>query len=120
MSNDQRETKEIILPESNKRVVIYTYLTGGENRIIQSTYAKDLKASDLIGAGSSKDILMSKVPASVVFDVQEKALKMLLVSIDGVSGVEAHIAVSNLRSTDYDYVLGQVDEVLAGVQEKKS
>jgi len=117
MTTQTRSTKEIVTPSGNK-VVVYDYITGGEMRKITALYMRDITAGDFNGVGEKK--AMSKVPVLAVFEAQELALKMLIVSVDGGSKEEAYDSAMALREEDLAVLMTEIDQYTSGTTEKKN
>lgn len=99
-----RSTKELTTPNGAK-VVVYDYVTGGEMRKIQALFVATLTAGDL-----SSSTPMDKVPATIVYQAQDLALSILVVSVNGETK-DAYQLVQNLKPDDLDYVIAEVDKL---------
>lgn len=75
-----RETKKITT-SGNHTVEVYTYLTNGESRELQRVFAKaaTIETDQTDPKGGSA----ISVSGDVAIEVEEKALKILIVSFDG-------------------------------------
>ena len=103
-----RSTKELITP-SGAKVVVYDYVTGGEMRKIQALFVGTLTAGDLAGANP-----MSKVPATIIYEAQNLALSLLIVSVNGETK-DAYQLAQNLKPEDLDYVIAEIDNLTSTI-----
>ena len=103
---NERSTKEITTPNGHK-VVIYDYMTGGENRKLQAVYMEGLTAQDINGTQIAE--IMRKVPVTTVFKAQEFALEMLIVSVDGVTEGAYKLAL-DLKEEDLSSIFAEIDK----------
>ena len=93
-----RETKEITLPKTQAKVVLYTYITGGEKREITKILTANISAD---ASGQTK----GDIPVNLVHDANDKALSFMVVSIDGFE------RASDLPSSDFDYLVTEINKV---------
>lgn len=100
-----RETKKIKLPLTGKEVVIYTFITGGEKRQINEILVGDT-ASFEAGTGQVK----GDIPLSKVYEANNKAVELLIVSIDEKTEDVTKI-LNDLPSKDYDFVYNEINEI---------
>lgn len=112
---NQRSTKEIETPGGHK-VVIYDYMTGGENRKLQAVYMEGLTAQDINGTQIAE--IMRKVPVATVFKAQEFALEMLIVSVNGVSENAYKLAL-DLKEEDLSAIFTEIDKYTTESSTKK-
>lgn len=80
----ERETKEIITPVGKQKIVMYSYLLGGEKKSF--IYAEPEKAQDMI-------------------------IEKLIVSIDG-SNENILERVNNMHGKDYDFIFREISKVI--------
>ncbi len=80
----ERETREIITPIGKQKVVIFTYLLGGEKKSF--IYAEPEKAQDMI-------------------------IEKVVVSIDGNSDNILE-RVNNMHGKDYDFIFQEISKVI--------
>lgn len=104
----ERETRELTTPNGHK-VVIKTYLTARELRAVEAVYAT--------GASISPDRPVT-VEGSVMYKAQDELLKQALVSVNGVSE-NCSEKLLDLRKSDFDFVLGEVDKISREVADVK-
>lgn len=109
----QRETKEIILTGEDKAVV-FTYLTGGEFRQVQQV---------LMGEATAKDVSETKgklqnLKVGTMMQAQDKALELLIVSVNGVSENALQLA-KDLSVKSYNVLVNYATEQMDGGGEDK-
>lgn len=97
----QRPTKTVTLPATKAEATIYTYITGGEKHSITKIITSGISA-DITGTAKGD------IPLSLVFEANQKALELLVVSISGFDGT-----VSDLPSRDYDFLVSEINKVTA-------
>ena len=110
---DNRETKEVLLPVSKAKVVVYTYLTFGEirqiNRVPTShasvTFNEDNKPT------------VSAIPGTVGEEMQDLTFSFLVKEItdsEGKAVEDKKSFINNLRQEDGEFLLQVLDEVSQG------
>lgn len=118
---DNRPVTEIVLPESQAKVVLYQYLTGGQYRDIQKGLFKNTSI-DASGLGVNKEEraevlskeLLKNVPAAILFEQSELTLQFLIKEIHDQQGtkIDDHKAfVYNLTQKDSDFLYSKADEL---------
>lgn len=110
----ERETKEVTTP-SGHTLVLKTYLTGREKRVLQFPYFKE--ASDF-----KPEVLAEKGRAGAIFEeTQDLALKTVIVSVDGKKDGDQSDSgpfsvvdwVLNLPSAEFNFVVKAINDVTA-------
>ncbi len=110
----QRETKEITLPKSGDKVVVNTYITGGENLGLTRFY---LKTAEELDQNSVKEKGRS---ATIFEETQKLAFKYLVVSINGKKDGEKDDTghrfstiefIYSLRKADYQFLVNEVNKI---------
>jgi hypothetical protein len=103
----ERETKTITTP-GGRTVVLRSYLTGREENELKGILYADLKmnADDL----QSGKMSITDIPASFVVKQEEKAIELLVVSVDGKSENAAQ-AVLDLPSSDYASIVDEINKL---------
>src|ERR1700710_912295 len=113
---NNRETREITTTGGHK-VVLKTYLTGQEDNSLTSVLYGDLKMSveDMqSGITSVKDI-----PATFVVKQEEKAIELLVVSVDGVTDNAAQ-TVLNFPKLEYQSFIVEINKIRNPTTPEKS
>jgi hypothetical protein len=110
----ERQTKTIKLPITGFTVEYYSYITAGEKRQITEILTSSISA-DMQGQAKGE------IPLSFVFKANDKAVELLIKNIDGKTD-EVLSTVTNLPSTDYDFLLSEINKVSSDsdYQEKKT
>lgn len=103
----ERETREITTPGGHK-VVLRTYLTGGESRAIRALIFADIhyEMPDVEGGKPS----MKDVPADFIVKQEQKKIELLVVSVDGDTNAPA-AKLDDLLEVDYNAVLEEIDKI---------
>lgn len=117
-----RETKEVVLPKSGEKVVVYTYITGGEDLALMRFYLKSNEELD-------KNVVKEKgVRATVFEETQRLAFKTIVLSIGGKKDGDALPDnkkfsvvdyVYNLRKEDFNYLVAKINEITKGDQKQE-
>ena len=106
MSNN-RETKTIETPSGHK-VVIYSYLTGREQRAIDDIA---LSAMEIDINGKTTGITRGKINAKIIRKTEDKMIEMLLIKLDGRDD-DLLEGILNLPSIDYQAIIKAIDSVV--------
>lgn len=106
-----RETKKIKVGENE--IEIKTYLTGGEARQIQNVFLEGMK----IGISDGKADI-DNIDAKLANSAQDKAIEMVVVSINGKTEVLEEVL--NLPKNEFDKLIVEIDRVQSGLEEKKT
>lgn len=109
-----RETKEIITPIGKNKIVIKTWLTGGESEQIQNVF---LSAQEISASNPTE----FKLKGSTISEANHKAVESVVVSVDGKTN-DILKTVLDLRSEDYRFIVEKINEIIktAPSAEKKS
>jgi len=103
----ERETKEFVTP-GNHKVVLRTYLTGREMNDIRAAMFSAMKLNmDDVQAGK---VNVSDIPGSFIVEQEQKALGILLVSVDGNSNNPVD-ALLDLPASEQDAVIKEVNKI---------
>jgi len=111
----QREIKTIETPEDGVEVKIYTYLTGREKREITNIFLSSAKLS--INGTDEARIKADNFDGSVMNRANDKAIELLVHSVNGKTENKLD-AILNMKVTDYEYVLEQINIVQQGDKKK--
>ena len=113
---DVRPTIEFTLPDSQARVVMYSFFRGGDYRELQKELLKTIQI-DINPARESKnveDAKIDKVSGSITLQQEELALRYLIKEIIKVGGekvVDIADFVYNCSIEDNEFVYDKADEV---------
>jgi hypothetical protein len=102
-----RETKTITTPGGHS-IVLRSYLTGREANQLKELLFADLKLN--IEDVRDGKMAVEDIPASFLVKQEEKAIELLVVSVDGVTENAAQ-AVLDFPSADYDAVLKAINAI---------
>jgi hypothetical protein len=102
-----RETKEITTTGGHV-VLLNAYLTGREANELKAVLFADLKMS--VEDMQSGKVSAADIPASFIVKQEEKAIEMLVVSMDGISDNAAQ-KVLDLPSAEYDAVVKEINAI---------
>lgn len=106
----QRETQTITTP-SGATVEYFSYLTGKEARSINKIFGKQIT----IEAGADQDVAKQgaafRMTADAIVEIQEAALKVLIVSVNG-NKEGAVDAVDNFKVEDYNAVVKALNPIV--------
>lgn len=114
---NNRET-ETIKTANGETVVLYASLNGGEMRQIQRMMLEGASANDIFNSQDTQQNLFDKLPASSLFDIQDKVLSMLAVSVNGDTENPSEKVLS-LKPDDTNEIMGIVIEHISGNRTKK-
>lgn len=105
-----RETITINTPIDSHELVLKTYLTGRESRIIQNVF---------IGTQNiDPENPQARVSGELIDQANDKAIELIVVSFDKVSeGVVEKVL--DLKKPDYDFVMKEINAIQNGEQYKK-
>jgi hypothetical protein len=102
----ERTKNKITLPSTKIEVEFYTYITAGEKRQITEIMTSTMSA-DITGG------VKGEIPLSLVYKSNDKALELLITRI-GENTNEVLLDVNNLPSSDYDFLLNEINKVSSG------
>lgn len=108
-----RETKKIVT-KGGIEVELYTYITGGEARQIQSIFLEGMKFK----VGTDGQTTSNEMDASLASVAQDKTIELLVVSVKGVKE-NVLKAILDLPKNDFDEVLAEIDKVQTPLTEEK-
>ncbi|OIQ65523.1 hypothetical protein GALL_529170 [mine drainage metagenome] len=111
-----RQTQEFITP-GGRKVVLNSYLSGREDNELTSVLYGDLKMSveDMQkGITSVKD-----VPATFIVKQEEKAVQLLVVSVDGNAENAAQV-VLDFPKLEYQAVIAEINKIRNPTMPEKS
>ena len=98
-----RETKEIITPIGKNKIVVKSWLTGGESEQIQGVF---LSGQD-INASNQTDF---KLKGSIIAEANHKAIETIVVSIDEKTD-NILKTILDLRAEDYRFIVDEVNKL---------
>lgn len=103
----ERETKTITTP-GGCSILLRTYLTGRESNQLKDVLFSDLKMNMAdVQAGK---IAIENIPASFLVKQEEKAIELLVVSVNGVSENVLQ-TVLDFPTADYDAVVEAINAI---------
>ncbi len=105
-----RETKEIITPLGQQKVILKAWITGREKRDINNAYLADTKV------GKDKEI---EISGNRFNAFQDRALELVVVSINGKSESLLKILLDETKSGDFAFVWKEVDNIINDSDKKK-
>ena len=107
----ERETKTIVTPIGKNQIVILTYLTGREKRLLTNIYLEEKLNYD------SENKRVEGISPAAINRAQDVAWKTVIQSFDGkkdgVNDFSVVNAVLDLRSEDYNFVVKEVNDITA-------
>lgn len=103
----------IITTPSGESVHIKEYLTAREmndyKRLFLSYVNMDISEIDTTdSSNATKKVNMDKLPGTVLIDIEEKQIKLCVVSVGDLAGSEE---VFNMREEDYNFVLQEIKKL---------
>lgn len=113
----ERETKEIVTPLGQNKIVIKAWLTGRERRAIRSVLLEGVSFS----ATSNEEENATpdyNFQGSALDKMQDKALETVVVSVDGKTENVLDILLDELKEQDFEFVLAEIDKVTGGLSEE--
>ena len=111
----EREQKTITTPKEKHEVILKTYITGREQRMLRNALIKDVTFQ------GGKGIETSGIKSSAIEQAENIAIDVLVVSVDGKEGNEKLDAILDMHVEDYNFVISEIDKIRSGkdVEEKK-
>lgn len=103
------ETKEIITPIGEVKIILKSFITGRESREIKGVYFKGVKFKMEGQISKSEDIDMSKITE----ESENKAIDTVVVSVNG-SEENKLDAILDMNVKDYDFVKDEVNKIING------
>ncbi len=110
-----REQKTITTPKGHT-VVLNAYLTGREANEVKAVMTAGIKINMDDAASGSMNV--ADLPASLVDDQNQKALQLLLVSIDGKTE-NVYELVLDLPESEYDFIEKAAKDIRTPLAEEK-
>ena len=104
-------TKEIITPQTKTKVTLKQWITGGEFEKFQEEI--------LTGLDIGVDGKLSGVKGTMVREQNHKALKLVVVSVEGSTG-DVIKSLLDFPKNDYQFVLDAVNEVTSPKAKEQS
>lgn len=105
-----RPTKEFTLPISGSKVVLKTWMSGGEWQEMQNELFAGMKINPMEPqTGQFDGLMMAKA--------SEKALQLLVVSIDGVAE-DCVKKLKEMHFKDYRFVVDEVNKITQDTGDK--
>lgn len=107
-----RETKKIILPESNIVIEIYTYLSQKGYEAIRKPFIREKKVTFIQGKG-----VFNKEDQSIsmedMIEANNANIKYMLYSIDGITGTIDKLfdMAQELSKKDYAFLVKEINKV---------
>jgi len=107
-----RETKKIILPESNIVIEIYTYLSQKGYEAIRKPFIREKKVTFIQGKG-----VVNKEDQSIsmedMIEANNANIKYMLYSIDGITGTIDKLfeMAQELSKKDYAFLVEEINKV---------
>ena len=107
-----RETKKIILPESNIVIEIYTYLSQKGYEAIRKPFMRGKKVTFIQGKG-----VVNKEDQSIsmedMIEANNANIKYMLYSIDGITGTIDKLfdMAQDLSKKDYAFLVEEINKV---------
>ena len=98
--NNERENKKLTTPVDKHEVVIKSWLTGREKRLIQSVYL------DEVTFGGKE----YQVKGELLTKAQDAALLQLIVSVNG-DPKDILEKLLDFRSEDFDFVVAEINKI---------
>jgi len=96
----ERESKEIVTPVDQHKVVIKTYLTGGESRVIENVYIDE-------SGFTVADAQTAKISSAIIDKAQDKLIEVSILSINGIAD-DIVQRVLGMKKQDTQFVLNAI------------
>jgi hypothetical protein len=107
----ERETKTIKTPLEGHEIVLYTYITGKEQREINSA-VYDKAEVDIV---DGQPVFRNFRTKDIVDAVQNKTVEIVVKSVDEKSEDTLETILS-FKSQDYEFVIQAINETVYGVK----
>lgn len=104
--NEQRETKEITTPLGKQKIVMHTWVTGGERIALKQIFLKGMKLDAESGKPDTKDMDLG----DLTLKAEMKAIEVIVVSVDNDKEDIAK-RLLEMRDTDYDFVTKEINKI---------
>lgn len=105
----QIETKEIITPVDNDKVILKSFITGRESREIKCIYSEAVKFRMEGKTSKSESVDMGELTRKT----EDKTIEVVVVSVNGIKDNKVD-AVLNMNSIDTDFVLKEINKITNG------
>lgn len=110
---EDRDTFELVTPLKEHKVILRSWINGRESQAIDNAMFSG------IGTTGDGKTLRPKISGSMLADQENKALELIVVSVDGNS-TKVVDKVLDMRKQDYEAVVKEVQRVVDGdIPEKK-
>jgi hypothetical protein len=107
----EREIKTIKTPLEQHEIALYTYITGKEQREINSA-VYDKAEVDIV---DGQPVFRNFKTKDIVDGVQNRTIEVVIKSVDG-SSENILETVLSFKSQDYEFVIQAVNETVYGVK----
>lgn len=109
---DSRPTKEITLTGTDKKITLYTYITGREKRELDNVFLKD------VGKVKVGHIDQTEIDVGAADTAQDAAFRLVVRAIDGkedgVDGFNIVSEILDLPNSDFQQLIGEINKVTSG------
>lgn len=111
-----RPTTLVTLPQTGAQIRLFDYLTGGEIRKVRRLFLERVKVNS-----DGKPVEDQTLDAGVSMDVQDLAIKFLVVDVQTKEGEPISVAdrpafIDNLPAKDSDILFNKIDELYKNSQ----
>ncbi|MCK5268560.1 MAG: hypothetical protein KAR07_10340, partial [Spirochaetes bacterium] len=111
--NEQRETKEIITPIDKHRIIMKTYITGGEDKMIKRIW-QSIEMTVEGKSTKSKSFNM----ADKAEDAEKKVVELIVVSIN--EKTESIVdTILNMKKKDCKFIEKEIEKITEDEDEDK-
>lgn len=110
---NERETRKIKTP-SGREVILKEWITGREAKELRKVF---LNAVELSASGT--EIKSTNIKTSVIEEAENKALEMVVLSLDG-DKENLIERLLDLPASDYQFIVAEVNKVTEGIAQKKT
>ena len=107
-----RETKKIVLPDSNMVIEIYTYLSQKGYEAIRKPFIREKKVTFIEGRGVVNQEDQS-ISIESMLEANNANIKYMLYSIDGITGTIDKLfdMAQDLSKKDYAFLVEEINKV---------
>ena len=119
---DKRDTTTVKLPISGETVIMKSWLTGRERRMINKVTLGDDDSLevDVDQEKSSGQKIKFKDPSQLLNEMENIAIKTIVVSIGEITEENKVLeAVLDLREGDFDFIIDELEKVSKDADGKK-
>jgi hypothetical protein len=103
----ERESISITTPVGKKKIVIKSWLTGREKRLIQSVFIDDTEFQ----GGEYK------ISGKKLTEAQDKTIETMVISVDGDSNKVLE-KILDMNSEDFDFILVEINKISSPTTEQ--